>query len=361
MSTQTTTDTMEAESGNNTIDSIVKRKGSNMTVSYEPLPDSQLPILYTYISLTIFLSLVGTAGNILVILAVLTSQKLRVLHNVFIVNLAVADLLVTALVNPFAIVGALDINLFYTLPAFCEFLATLVITSCGCSIWSISSVSLNRYFYICHRMIYTKIYNQHTVPFMVIGLWFIAFLIDLPNYLGWGDHIFDTRNFLCTYDYAHNFFYTRGYVTVLAFAMPVCILCFTYFRIFMVFRGSNRRMQQYATNPLSNQNQEKLKAADKRLLKTVGIICIVFMLMWTPYFITVIFDLDYHFWWFFTATFMALNNSSVNFLIYATDRNFLQAYSDIWKRYVGRCPCLVTKRGERQLGGRSQELIQMLK
>ncbi|XP_072018180.1 melatonin receptor type 1A-like [Amphiura filiformis] len=313
---------------------------SSSANSDDTLPNSQLPILNTYIALTIFLSLVGTAGNILVIFAVFTSKKLRVLQNVFIVNLAVADLLVTSLVNPFAVVGALDMGkLFYRLPALCEFLATLVVTSCGCSIWSIiSSVSLNRYFYICHRVIYTKIYNQRTVPFMVIGLWLIAFLIDLPNYLGWGDHIFDTRNFFCTYDYAYNFSYTRGYVTVLGFVVPVCILCYSYFRIFVVFRGSNRRIRKHVTNP-SSQNQEN---QDKRLLKTVGMICIVFMVMWAPYFITVIFGLDSNFWWFFTATFMALTNSSVNFLIYATDRNFRQAYSDLWKLYVCSCDCLVT-------------------
>ncbi|XP_072046737.1 melatonin receptor type 1A-like [Amphiura filiformis] len=340
---------MEEENVKNTTITMATRgmtrtlNSSDSAKSDQSLLDSQLPILYTYITLMIFTSLVGTVGNIVVIVAVVTSKKLRVLQNVFIINLAVADLLVTALVNPFAVIGALDMGkLFYRLPALCEFIATMVVTSCGCSIWSISAVSVNRYIYICHRVIYSKIYNQRTLPFMVIGLWLIAFLLDLPNYLGWGDHIFDTRQLLCNYDYSYNLSYTRYHLIALGVIVPVCVLCYSYFRIFMTFRSSSRRMRQHATNPSSSQ-KEKPQTADRRVLKTVAIICIVFLVMWTPYSIIVVFDLHYQFWWFLLASFMAFTNSSVNFLVYAIDRNFRQAYSDIWKRIVSRCDCLVTK------------------
>ena len=51
------------------------------------------------------MTVVGTVGNTLVIGAVLIHRKLRVLSNVFIVNLAVTDLIVSTGINSFYIMG----------------------------------------------------------------------------------------------------------------------------------------------------------------------------------------------------------------------------------------------------------------
>ena len=304
------------------------------------LSKSEEPILLIYVILMALTSCIGIIGNTLVIVVVITNKKLLVLHNVFIVNLAVADLIVTSLVNPFAIVGALDKGrLFARRPALCEFLATMCITSFTCSIWSISFVSLNRYFYICHRLIYTKLYNNVTVPIMIVGLWVVAFLADLPNFLGWGDHFFDTRNFLCNYNYSHNFTYTRGYLLLLAFITPLGILCYSYLRIYQVARKSSKRVLK------KDRKLGRIRAADTRLLKTIALICVTFLIMWTPYSVTVLFHLGHIFWLFIFSSLLAFANSSANFLIYATDRKFRQAYLQIWQQLaICRTNCFKSRR-----------------
>lgn len=50
-------------------------------------------------------SLVGTAGNILILLAVLTNKDVRTVESMFIVNLACSDLFVTTVADPMSIVG----------------------------------------------------------------------------------------------------------------------------------------------------------------------------------------------------------------------------------------------------------------
>ena len=64
----------------------------------------------TYISLLTAAALSGTLGNVLVIASLLTLVRSRrsrdqVHGHVFILNLACSDLVVTALVNPFAVLG----------------------------------------------------------------------------------------------------------------------------------------------------------------------------------------------------------------------------------------------------------------
>ena len=115
-------------------------------------------VLFTYVPVMILVSCVGIVGNILVVGAVVKRKQLQILLNVFIVNLACADFMVSILVNPAAVVGVLDMgNLFHQFPALCEVLATFCVISFVGSLWSLSFVALNRYIYICHRYYYPKI------------------------------------------------------------------------------------------------------------------------------------------------------------------------------------------------------------
>ena len=50
-------------------------------------------------------SFVGTAGNIMILLAIASSQNLRNVEAIFIVNLAISDLYVTLIADPMSIVG----------------------------------------------------------------------------------------------------------------------------------------------------------------------------------------------------------------------------------------------------------------
>ena len=50
-------------------------------------------------------SLMGTAGNILILLSVLTCKDVRTVESTFIVNLALSDMYVTLVADPFSIVG----------------------------------------------------------------------------------------------------------------------------------------------------------------------------------------------------------------------------------------------------------------
>ena len=50
-------------------------------------------------------SLIGTVGNILILLSVLMCKNVRTVESTFIVNLALSDLYVTLIADPFSIIG----------------------------------------------------------------------------------------------------------------------------------------------------------------------------------------------------------------------------------------------------------------
>lgn len=83
-----------------------------------------VPLLVAYIMFALF----GCIGNILVIGAVFVHHKLRVLSNTFLVNLAVADLSVSAVINGFGILGLVNVRFFEDKPALCEIIGIVCVT-----------------------------------------------------------------------------------------------------------------------------------------------------------------------------------------------------------------------------------------
>ena len=294
---------------------------------------------------TIIMLIMGLVGNILVIGAVLVHKKLRVLCNVFVINLAVADLCVTIIVDSFGIVGiASEGRFFDDKRVLCDMVGVFCVTSCACSMWNIAHISFNRYVRICHHTVYPKIYNVQTVPFIVAGTWLICFCIDLPNLLGWGAHNFDARIMMCTYDYKESYTYTVFFVS-LGFGVPLLVTSFSYVRIiFIVKRAeSNARRSaeddvqtvtgnvQWASSVKGTTNKRnKLRNTDIRLLRSVFTIWVVFIVMWSPYAIAILGDV--HRVWprtvYVVAAIVVHTNSSINGILYAaTNRHFREGYS----------------------------------
>ena len=323
----------------------------NTSISVENLSDASMNYVHSYLNvgptpdvipttsrhfiayllLTITMSVWGTIGNLLVLGALLVHKRLRVLGNVFVGNLAIADLCVSAIINPFSVVGVLYGNFFAKYPSICETVGAICIISCTCSVWSIAAISLNRYIAICHRLTYHSIYNVKTVPFIVALLWIYCFLLDLPNFTGWGRHAFDTKALYCAYDYTANFGYTL-YLIILGFCVPMFLVSFCYLRILLFAKRSKRRLKDLAKT--DQHAHSHIKTTDMRLLKSVGSIWIMFMMMWTPYTTIVLFDTSGSWpqWYFVLSIALAHTNSSINSALYAaTNRNFREGYTILIK------------------------------
>jgi hypothetical protein len=70
-----------------------------------PLMESQPGMAIPYCIILAIFAIVGTFGNILIIGSMTTGANKDVVGNFFIVNLAIGDIVVTAIINPVAIVG----------------------------------------------------------------------------------------------------------------------------------------------------------------------------------------------------------------------------------------------------------------
>ena len=73
-------------------------KPSNITSADTMSPEKDVYSIKLYVLMLIMMSCVGTIGNILIIGALFVHKKLRSMGNVFIDNLAVCDLCISAII-----------------------------------------------------------------------------------------------------------------------------------------------------------------------------------------------------------------------------------------------------------------------
>ncbi len=282
--------------------------------------------LVGYLTVNIIVTILGVFGNLLVLGTLIVDRKLRVLSNLFLANLALADLFIAGVIHPFTAAGIMGkTDLFYKddptdITPLCEFLASFCIISCSASVLSIGAVAMNRYVYICHNRGYQKVYNRYTIPVMVAFIWITGALVDLPTYFGFGDHLFHTSIKSCFFDTTHPqykfFFVFVGIIT------PVAATVYCYVRIVYLVYKSNKRLRNRIRNAPTSNYDTTIKSADVRLLKTVAAMGILAVVIYTPFSITLLADNGQipHTVWRFSNGLMH-SFSCLNWFIYALTNN----------------------------------------
>ncbi|XP_063708943.1 neuropeptide SIFamide receptor-like [Culicoides brevitarsis] len=142
------------------------------TLRYGVLGSVLLSIAYGIICI------VGVCGNVAVVVVVAQSPTMRSPTNLFIANLAVADILVNILCLPFTLIG----NLF---PAwilgifFCKTVSYLQGVSVSASVNTLTAISLERMAAINFPFLSGSM-TQNKYKVAVIVIWFVALTINLP-------------------------------------------------------------------------------------------------------------------------------------------------------------------------------------
>lgn len=294
----------------------------------------------------IFLSFTGIAvaagniGNVLIIGAVMSYKRLlRNTGNFFVVNLAIADLLITSVVGPFNMIGVVRGPRFYIDKVFfCELLGSICTVSCIVSMLSIAAVAVNRVVCITKYFLYRTVYTKGKTLLYCIGLWLTALLVDLPNWIGWGGHTFGLKEMGCTFDRVKNYSYTIFLATFSIF-IPIVIVLTSYLCVFMYVRHSRATLEKVSGRKhsivkgklIDNRENRKANARkeDLQLAFTLFLTFLAFLICWSPYMIGMIFDHKDE--WpkelYVFGTLLGHSNSCLNSVIYAMcNQRFRQGY-----------------------------------
>ncbi|XP_071940878.1 melatonin receptor type 1C-like [Antedon mediterranea] len=276
----------------------------------------------------VMIGVVGTIANLLTIIAICKYKHLRIPGNFFLLNLALADLIVCTVTNPFTVVSL--VNRDWPLSnSLCFFLGAALTLSCSASTTNLVSIAINRYMSILWPQKSQDIFTvKRTLLFCLTG-WLVSFITIIPPFFGFGKFGYNDVILACNISNDGNWLYT---LVVLGtyFNISTIIIIFCYTKIFMFIRRSRVRTQSDLGRSI--QAAQRRVSREIRVAKNLLVVYVAYSICWGPILLLTAVDINQSappsIWRF--ASFLAVLNSSVNPFIYAWKNNkFRNAYKDL--------------------------------
>ncbi len=156
-------------------------------------------------------TIVGTIGNILTILAFATDASLRTRFNVLIVNLALADLLYCTILQPVSVDSYLHLH-WRGGATWCQMFGFLLFLSNSVSIITLCLIAMSRYLVVAHRTSRCArlLLSHRGVAVLLISSWLLGVASFAPL---WPVYVFAPQVCTCSFHRTKG----RPYTTVLLF------------------------------------------------------------------------------------------------------------------------------------------------
>lgn len=223
------------------------------TPPYSPQGTAAIAIAIT------FMMMVTIVGNILVIIAVLTSRSLKGAQNLFLVSLAAADILVATLIIPFSLANELQGHWAFS-SLWCEIYLALDVLFCTSSIVHLCAIALDRYLSISRPVSYGTKRTPKRIKLAIVIVWFISAVISFPPLLSLdkskgGEEVCELND---------EQWYIL-YSTIGSFFAPCVIMILVYVRIYQIAKQHTRCPpgQNQKPVPANATSEHAMKAAEE--------------------------------------------------------------------------------------------------
>nr|ABD64153.1 blue-sensitive rhodopsin [Agriades glandon] len=245
-----------------------------------------LALIYT------MLFIASITGNGIVIWIFSTSKALRSPSNMFVINLAVFDVMMM-LEMPIFVLNSYHHHI-VGYQVVCNVYATLgSISGFGGAITN-AVIAYDRYKTISCPLDGRVTKSQALALIMMTWMWSLPFTI-LPAFRVWGKFVPEGFLTTCSFDYLTEDSATRMFVLVCCiwdYFLPIFILCYYYSRLFGAVRTHEKMLREQAKkmNVKSLSNKDDGGASvEIRIAKVAFTIFFLFVCAWTPYaFVTLV-------------------------------------------------------------------------
>lgn len=217
---------------------------SNSTSEYT------LVAIWGLAGLVSFLILFTIVGNVLVVIAVLTSRALKPPQNLFLVSLASADILVATLVMPFSLANEL-MGFWFFGKIWCDIYLALDVLFCTSSIVHLCAISLDRYWSVTQAVEYNLKRTPKRVKGMIVVVWLISAIISFPPLISMDRSSSKASSQCILNDETWYILYS----SIGSFFAPCVIMILVYIRIYQVAKTRTRTLSEKkrdVDSPLEN-------------------------------------------------------------------------------------------------------------
>ncbi|XP_042311935.1 melanopsin isoform X2 [Sceloporus undulatus] len=253
-----------------------------------PFPTADVPAHahYTIGAVILVVGITGTLGNLLVIYAFCRSRGLRTPANMFIINLAVSDFLMSITQCPIFFTNSLNKRWIFgakgcELYAFCGALFGIA------SMITLTVIALDRYFVITRPLASIGVMSKKKALLILLGVWLYSLAWSLPPFFGWSAYVPEGLLTSCSWDYITFTPSVRAYTMLLfcfVFFIPLIAIIYSYVFIFRAIKNANRAVQRInSDNSKESQKLYQRMKNEWKMAKVALIVILLYVISWSPY------------------------------------------------------------------------------
>lgn len=216
--------------------------------------------------------IISSGGNLIVIWIVLAHKRMRTVTNYFLVNLAIADFLISVLNLPFTFLFLMYQDWWFG-NFFCKFSCFISPCTISVSVLTFMAIAIDRYTAILYPL-RPRMPKRHVVAAIII-IWLISISLSLPNLI-YFTTIYTAERITCTYTWSSEEDLGYSYLLlILNYVFPLMTLTVTYTRVGFELWGS-----QAIGEETSVQN-DRVKSK-RKVVKMMIVVVIIFAVCWLP-------------------------------------------------------------------------------
>ncbi|XP_068690910.1 melatonin receptor type 1B-A-like [Montipora foliosa] len=249
------------------------------------LQSRNVVLVLVEISALIVLNLMSLMGNTLVCMSVYRNTQLRTTTNLYIIALAISDLLSAVFVMPF-VTAVLVRGHWIFGEVICDVLAFFSAFIIYVSPVTMGLTALNRYVRMCRPdREYQRFFSPKKSLALLVSVWVIVACYSvLPNIVGLRKNTFFPSIASCAIDHLSENGRLIHYCIVVSLFLltPLTITVFSYVKV-------AKKMQHHKIETsFLRQNSPIISAREIRISKSLFIVVFAFMICWIPFWIIVL-------------------------------------------------------------------------
>ncbi|XP_063691552.1 melatonin receptor type 1A-like [Bolinopsis microptera] len=208
-------------------------------------------------------SIFGTVGNLTLILALRKNKRLKNASNLLTISLAASDVLISAVAMPISGYAALSFDTEETIddthkynhtptcrsrdttlrlsPFLCTLNGLIIYVSSRISTWTLAGMALERFIAVLHPLNYNRIVTKRRMFVVIITIWIISLIVELPQVGGWFPFVYYHNAFGCLSPSYHHMGYKHPDFLIFSISkkviltlLPTPLIGYCYYRILTV-------------------------------------------------------------------------------------------------------------------------------
>ncbi|XP_053547684.1 opsin-VA-like [Bombina bombina] len=232
---------------------------------------------WTFQLLTVLMLVVTTlsiAENLVVIVVTVKFKQLRQPLNYIIVNLSVADFLVSVIGGSISI--AANSRGYFYLGSWACILEGFAVTFFGIvALWSLAVLAFERYVVICRPLGNLRLRGKHSA-IGILFVWVFSFIWTVPPTMGWSSYTTSKIGTTCEPNWYSGKFEDHTYIITFlttCFILPLLLIFVSYGKLMKKLRKVSDTQGRIGST----------RKPEKEVTRMVIIMIIAFLICWTPY------------------------------------------------------------------------------